>query len=194
MRIERRHAVTALVAAVTLGLSALAGAALWQAASAHRELRSLRSQVERLESRLLVANGESDEASVQAERNAEAALEKATAVDKRVRAAVRALRKQISALERTPKATPDVQECGNKPAGGAWTYEQVAGAGDFNLTARGVLCADARYIVDHTTFGNNPPYEPQYPGWSCGYLRQEFEFSDIRCTSGTKVVRWQSGA
>jgi hypothetical protein len=197
LRVDRRHALAALVVAVTFALAGVAGTALWQAASAEREVKALRLQVDALQSRLLGAQGtdeDAEEAAAKAERNAEDALEKATAVDRRVRAALRELRKQISSLKAASETTSDVRECGNKPAGGAWTYEQVQGAGHFNLTARNVSCADARDIVDQITFETDPPYEPQYPGWSCTYVRQEFEFSDIRCTSGSKVIRWQSGA
>src|SRR6266511_4860641 len=94
-RVRRRHAGAALVAALALALSGLAGAAFWRAASADRELRSLRSQVDTLESRLLAANGEAEDAAAQAEQHAQAALEKATAVDKRLTTAVRALRKHV---------------------------------------------------------------------------------------------------
>ena len=92
------------------------------------------------------------------------------------------------------EATSTTQECGNKPADGEWTYGEVEGAGHFNLTARNVPCDEARAIVDRVAFATAPPYEPSYPGWSCRYVSRGQEFTDIRCTSGDKVVRWQSGA
>jgi hypothetical protein len=61
-------------------------------------LDSLRSEVETLESRLLTGNTDADKAAAEAERNAQAAVEKATAVDRRLTAALRAVRRQISDL------------------------------------------------------------------------------------------------
>jgi hypothetical protein len=187
---------TLIIICAVLVVLALAGAgvALWQAAAAQREATELRAQVHTLESRLQdeqERNSVAEEAVAQAQRDAGDAVEKAAAVDKRVSAALRGLRKQIGDLGTPTEKTSAIQECGNKPAGGAWTYGQVDGAGHFNLTARNVSCPEARYLVDHINFESSSLY---YPGWSCGYVRQEFEFSDIRCTSGIKVIRWQTGA
>jgi hypothetical protein len=115
----------------------------------------------------------------------------ATAVEKRLTAGLRAVRRQVSGLETTSEAASAIQECGNKPAGGAWTYEQVQGAGHFNLTARNVSCAEARSVVDQIDFSSDPP---SYPGWTCEFVAQEYELSDIRCTSGIKVLRFQTGS
>jgi hypothetical protein len=75
---ERRHRDAVLVAVVAVVLAGLTGVAIWQATSAHRELDSLRSEVETLESRLLTGNTDADKAAAEAERNAQAAVEKAT--------------------------------------------------------------------------------------------------------------------
>jgi hypothetical protein len=186
----QRQVGPALVAVVALTLAGLTAVAIWQAASAHREVRSLRSEVQTLESRLPRANTEAD-AVAKAERDAQTAFEKATAVEKRLTAGLRAVRRQISGLQTTSEAASAIQECGNKPAGGAWTYEQVLGAGHFNLTARNVSCTEARSVVDQIDFSSDPP---SYPGWTCEYVSHEYEFADIRCTSGIKVVRFQTGS
>jgi hypothetical protein len=35
----------------------------------------------------------------------------------------------------------------------------------------------------------------QYGNWSCKILRQEYEYTQARCTrSGDRVVRWETGA
>jgi hypothetical protein len=39
-----------------------------------------------------------------------------------------------------------------------------------------------------------PSDPPSYPGWTCEYVSHEYEFADIRCTSGIKVVRFQTGS
>lgn len=154
----------------------------------------------RLKSRLREergASGEVKEALVRAQRDARDARQKAAAANERITVALRSLRRQIMELKAAdaPSAqTADISECGNKAAGGSWTGSDVSGAGDFNLTARNLSCVEARAIVDHMKFESDPPYAPYYPGWSCGYLTQAYEFNDIRCTSGSKAIRWQSGA
>jgi hypothetical protein len=65
---ERRHRDAVLVAVVAVVLAGLTGVAIWQATSAHRELDSLRSEVETLESRLLTGNTDADKAAAEAER------------------------------------------------------------------------------------------------------------------------------
>ena len=187
----QRHLGPALVAVVALILAGLTGVAIWQATSAHRELRSLRDEVETLESRLLTGNTDADEVATEAERNAQVAAEKATAVNKRLTAALRVVRRQINSLKTTSEAAPAIEECGSKPAGGAWTYGEVQGAGLFNLTASNVSCVEARSLVDQVDFSSDPP---SYPGWTCQFISEGYEFADIRCTSGIKVVRWQTGA
>jgi hypothetical protein len=89
-----------------------------------------------------------------------------------------------------------IRECGNYPSeNNHWTYRSIRGAGIGNVTSRRIACAEARHIVLHVRFGRRAPYRPHYPGWSCRYVRQGYEFADIRCTaSGGRVVRWQAGA
>ena len=97
---------------------------------------------------------------------------------------------KVSGTDTTEEASA-IKECGNKPAGGAWTYDQVQGAGLFNLTTRNVSCDEARSLVDQIDFSGDTP---SYPGWTCEFVTQKYEFADIRCTSGIKVVRFQTGA
>jgi hypothetical protein len=83
-----------------------------------------------------------------------------------------------------------VTEDGDGPL---WTYEPISGAGTFNVTSRAVGCATARRVVRRTKYVRSGPRGPA--GWRCGYVREAYEFVDIRCTAtGGRVVRWQSGA
>jgi TolA-binding protein len=116
---------------------------------------------------------------------------KATAVEKRLTARLRAVRRQISGLETTSEAVSSIQECGNKPAGGAWTYEPILGAGHTNLTAANLSCSEARSVVDQLDFSSDPP---SYPGWTCEFVSHKYEFAEIRCTSGIKALRFQTGS
>ena len=202
-----RRGVVLAAAAVggVLVMSAIA-AAFWQARSAQQDMRALEDDLAALEERIIEADDEdarAAEIAKQAERRATRALEEAATVERRLSKAVRRLSKAVRSLREDVSAisvaepeeeTPAIQECGNQPAGGSWTYGDVDGAGHFNLTAQGLSCTEARYIVDHINFGSSPPYEPNYPGWSCAYVKQEYEFTDIRCTSGSKVIRWQGAA
>jgi hypothetical protein len=99
----------------------------------------------------------------------------------------------------TPSTTGEttgasIRECGNRPLGGTWTYGEVQGAGDFNVTARNVSCATARAVVERVRFASKPPHEPHLAGWSCAYVSKQEEVADIRCTAGSNVVRWQTGS
>jgi hypothetical protein len=96
----------------------------------------------------------------------------------------------------TPAAmAAPVKECGNKAAGGRWTYGQIDGAGTFNLTARAVSCATARRFHDRLYRSGVYGRSFRYQGYSCRDLAYgAWEYTDVRCVAGARVIRWQGGA
>ncbi len=93
-------------------------------------------------------------------------------------------------------AAAPIRECGNYgwPEGyegsePIWTYEQLDGAGIFNVTTRRVACRKARRFV--LRYRGTDTY---FPTWNCREINR-YEFSDVRCTARRgRVIRWQTGA
>lgn len=69
-----------------------------------------------------------------------------------------------------------------------WTYRQIFGATPAaNLTTRHVRCRPAR------RFALSYRGLTSHPRWRCSQY-SEWEFSDVRCTWGRKVIHWQAGS
>jgi len=88
-----------------------------------------------------------------------------------------------------------IRECGNFD-GFRWSYEQVRGAGIYNLTTRRVWCSVARRVARraYNTYerGDRIWY---WHGWRCRYTKTGYESADTRCTKRRiNVVRWQAGS
>ena len=87
-----------------------------------------------------------------------------------------------------------VRECGNYD-GVEWTFEQIQGAGIFDVTAKNVGCGTARRVVlrSGTTY-KHPQTRWRYGRWTCRFRSTGIESSATRCARGNRVVRWESGA
>jgi hypothetical protein len=93
-----------------------------------------------------------------------------------------------------------IKECGNQEAGGEWTYDEISGAGVYNLTSRVISCRAARRVVStlhHAWDGPSIPRHVTVFGYryTCRLLSQAVELFDIRCTARRgRVARWQEGS
>jgi hypothetical protein len=103
----------------------------------------------------------------------------------------------------TASAAP-IKECGNRAAGEGWTYDEISGAGIYNVTSRIASCRAARRVVSavHRSWERDPA-EPILPRrvtvfnyrYTCRFLTRAEELYDIRCTARKgRVVRWQEGS
>lgn len=86
-----------------------------------------------------------------------------------------------------------ISECGNwgwrdSTQTMSWGMTPIQGAGIYNLTTRGVGCTTARKFVRR--YRGTDTY---YPTWNCRESNG-YESGDTRCTSGSRVIHWQSGA
>jgi len=91
-------------------------------------------------------------------------------------------------------ATP-IRECGNFD-GFRWSYEQVRGAGIFNVTTRRVWCTVARRVARraYNTYERGDRVW-RWRGWRCRRIKTGYESADTRCTKRrVHVVRWQAGS
>ena len=99
----------------------------------------------------------------------------------------------LSAAVPAVAAGAPINECGRYAPGG--------GAGVYNITTRVTGCSTARAMARNFYRGrwSNIPRRDgerfRRGPYSCRFLSQGYELSDLRCTaSGGRVVRWQSGA
>jgi hypothetical protein len=62
--------------------------------------------------------------------------------------------------------------------------------------ANGLSCRDARRNITRTRFTRTPPYRPVRRGYRCVQLREDYEFSDVRCTrrGSSRKFRFQTGS
>jgi hypothetical protein len=94
----------------------------------------------------------------------------------------------------TPASAAPIRECGNYD-GARWTFDQIDGAGIFNLTSRVVSCKTARRVALRSHPGDRYRRTWSWGDFTCRILAEAFEYEDVRCkASGGRVVRWQSGA
>jgi hypothetical protein len=91
-------------------------------------------------------------------------------------------------------ASAAVRNCGNYD-GLEWTYDQIQGAGIFNVTARNTGCGTARRISLRSFNTYRGGRRWQYGRWTCKIVRQGYEYTKARCArSGGRVVKWETGA
>jgi membrane-bound lytic murein transglycosylase B len=100
-----------------------------------------------------------------------------------------------AAVPTTAQAAP-IQQCGNSVARGHWTNRPVEGEAMRNVTTRGVSCRWAHAFVYGVQASQTQRRQPNLRGvpvWTCRTRSTGYESADIRCTSGSHVVRWQVG-
>lgn len=97
-----------------------------------------------------------------------------------------------------------IKECGNADVrfDGSRNYLRFTygepSAGVWNITTRGVTCRTARQVVKRSYLswcGDSVcRVRAATRRWTCRYTRLGEELGDSRCTAGSRVVRYQSGA
>jgi hypothetical protein len=99
-----------------------------------------------------------------------------------------------------------IRECGNygwteDGQGPKFTFEEIDGAGTWNITTRVASCRTARRVHrrwsrDDGRYCNAPRFTRcRILRFDCRRIASGYEWADWRCTrAGGRVVRWQTGA
>lgn len=87
---------------------------------------------------------------------------------------------------RVTRASSSITDCGYTDYA-HWSATPLMGAG-YHLTTRNVACSYARRFSK-----NYKGTDSYYPTWRCREINQYEQF-DVRCVSGSRVIRFVGGA
>ena len=92
---------------------------------------------------------------------------------------------------------PGYEFCGWKNfSTGSWTMTNPQDGAFLRGFARNLSCQAARRNISRVSYSRQPPYQPRRTGYRCQRLKNQYEYTDARCTKlgGSATFRFQTGS